>query len=145
MLVTICAGLMGCCTESGAQCSTDCRSSKKQKKSTSISKTPEMSDRKTGKPLTCKLTTAEIRKRKEEVIDLMKRHVIEKKELENGYGYKFSGTDEILDSITSFIKSERQCCDFFDFKISVTSDSLVWLEISGPIGVKEFIEAELEM
>lgn len=37
------------------------------------------------------------------------------------------------------------CCDFFNFKLLVSNDSTVWLEISGADGTKEFIKTELEM
>jgi hypothetical protein len=37
------------------------------------------------------------------------------------------------------------CCDFFDFKLVVSHDSVVWLEIFGANGAKEFIKTELEM
>jgi len=97
------------------------------------------------KHLSCKLTSPELRKRKEEVIAVLKEQVLEKKELPGGYSYKFSGTDETLDMLTAFVKSERQCCDFFNFKLSINNDSFIWLEISGENGAKEFIETELEM
>ena len=94
--------------------------------------------------MTCKLTSPELRKRKELVLAALKELVIERKELSNGYSYKFDGTDEMLDSITSFIKTERQCCDFFNFKLLV-NNSFILLEISGAGGAKEFITSELEM
>lgn len=95
--------------------------------------------------MTCKLTSPELRKRKEEVIAQLKRQVREKKELPDGFAFRFDGTDEILDSLTAFIKSERMCCDFFHFKLLVSNDHTAWLEISGPEGAKEFIKTELEM
>lgn len=95
--------------------------------------------------LSCKLTSQELRKRKEEVISKVKKQVLDKKELSDGYTYKFKGTDEMLDMLTAFVKSERQCCDFFNFTMKVNSDSFVWLDITGQEGVKEFIETELEM
>lgn len=98
-----------------------------------------------NKPMTCKLTSPELRKRKEEVISKLKGLVLEKKELPDGFAYKFDGTDEILDSLTAFIKSERLCCDFFNFKLLVSQEAVVWLEISGAEGAKEFIKTELEM
>jgi hypothetical protein len=97
------------------------------------------------KAMACKLTSPELRKRKEEVIAQLKAKVLDKKELADGYSYKFNGTDEMLDSLTAFIKSERLCCDFFNFKLSVSADSVAWLEILGPDGVKDFIRTELEM
>jgi hypothetical protein len=99
---------------------------------------------KTG--LTCKLTTPEIRQRKETVIKSLKRQVLAKKELKNGYSYKFVGTDKMLDELTAFIKTERECCDFFIFNLFISSDkSEAVLEITGPKGAKDFIETELKM
>lgn len=97
-----------------------------------------------SKEMSCKLTTPELRERKETVIASLKKKVIEKKELKNGYAFRFAGTDNILDELTEFIKTERECCDFFTFAISVSGDkSEAWLELTGADGVKEFITAEL--
>jgi hypothetical protein len=64
----------------------------------------------------------------------------------NGFAYKFEGSDSMLDELVTFIKTERACCDFFSFKLSVSGDqSETWLEITGPAGAKDFIAKELEM
>ena len=97
------------------------------------------------KPIACTLTSPELRKRKEEVIEKLKQLVLEKKELPDGYAYKFNGTDDMLDSIMTFIKSERTCCAFFNFNVLISNDSFVWLELSGAEAAKEFIKTELEM
>lgn len=95
--------------------------------------------------VSCKLTTPELRKRKATVIASLKKQLLEKKELENGYAYKFKGTDKILDDLTSFIKTERACCDFFVYSISISGDqSEAWLSLTGPKGAKEFIKTELQ-
>ncbi|TDS60171.1 hypothetical protein [Myroides indicus] len=94
--------------------------------------------------LSCKLTTPELQKRKETIIANLKNQIIEKKELEKGYAFKFAGTDKTLDELTEFIKTERECCSFFTFTISVSGDkSDAWLELTGNNGVKEFITSEL--
>lgn len=94
--------------------------------------------------INCKLTTAALRERKETVIARLKQHVMEKRELKNGYAFKFPGTDNILDELTEFIKTERACCDFFIFGISVSGDkSEAWLELTGANNIKNFITAEL--
>lgn len=95
--------------------------------------------------MTCKLTSPELQQRKAITIASLKRQVTEKKEITNGYSYRFLGTDKVLDELLTFIKTERICCDFFDFKLDVASDaSEAWLSISGPDGTKKFIDAELE-
>lgn len=50
----------------------------------------------------------------------------------------------MLDKLVSFIKSERQCCNFFHFGLDILNEKdFIMLEISGPEGAKEFIKAEL--
>ncbi|MCW3127345.1 MAG: hypothetical protein JWO03_3003 [Bacteroidetes bacterium] len=94
--------------------------------------------------LACKLTSAEMRERKSTVIASLQKQMLEKKELADGYAFRFAGTDCVVDELTEFIKTERQCCDFFTFNLSVKGDhSAAWLELRGPEGAKEFIKTEL--
>jgi hypothetical protein len=44
------------------------------------------------------------------------------KELPNGNAYKFSGEDVTVDELRGFIKTGRQCCEFFTFNLSVKGD-----------------------
>lgn len=94
--------------------------------------------------LSCNLTSAELQKRKESVVASLMGKMLEKRELKDGYAFMFPGTDEILDEVNEFVKTERACCDFFTFTLSVSRDA-TWLELTGPEGVKEFIKAELEL
>lgn len=99
---------------------------------------------KTTTDIACTLTSPELRERKETVLASLKAQVIEKKELRNGFAFKFLGTDEVLDELSEFIKTERQCCTFFTFNLSISGDkSEAWLELMGPRGAKEFISSEL--
>ncbi len=102
-----------------------------------------MAKNKSGE-LSCKLSAPEIRKRKETVLASLKKQILERKELKNGYAYKFPGNDKMLDELTEFIKTERQCCDFFVFNLSISGDkSEIWLELTGVEGAKDFIDGEL--
>lgn len=94
--------------------------------------------------LACKLTSRELQQRKVTILASLRKQVIEKKELDNGYAFKFPSDDKMLDELTDFIKTERECCDFFSFKLSVSGEA-TWLEITGPKGAKEFITTELEL
>jgi hypothetical protein len=97
-----------------------------------------------NKLVACKLTSPEMQKRKEEVLDLLKEKVLVRQELANGYKFKFEGTDALLDELIAFIKSERSCCDFFVFDLSISDiKSHVWLSITGPDGTKGFIKTEM--
>lgn len=94
--------------------------------------------------LSCKLAAPELRQRKETVLADLKRQVLEKKELKDGFAFRFPGTDAVLDQLTEFIKTERECCHFFIFTLSVSGDkSEAWLELTGPEGAKDFVTEEL--
>jgi len=95
--------------------------------------------------LSCKLTTTELKNRKATIIAGLKARVTGRKELANGYAFRFAGSDELLDNLVGFIKTERACCDFFSFGLSVSGDkSEAWLTLTGPAGAKDFILTELE-
>lgn len=50
----------------------------------------------------------------------------------------FPGTDNMLDELTEFIKTEMKCCDFFTFNLSISRDqSEIWLELAGADGAKK--------
>jgi hypothetical protein len=52
--------------------------------------------------------------------------------------YKFMDSNPIIDELTEFIKTERVCCEFFDFGLLVEGDasSALLLTITGPENVK---------
>ncbi|HWA33798.1 MAG TPA: hypothetical protein VG737_06695 [Cyclobacteriaceae bacterium] len=94
--------------------------------------------------LTCKLSTPELQERKRTVIAELKTLVKERKEESTAVRYKFESSDKNIDLISAFIKTERLCCDFFEFSLKVESDSeFMWLTLSGPEGVTEFIIEEI--
>ena len=94
--------------------------------------------------ISCKLTTPELQKRKATVIAELKALVLSRKELTNGYAYEFNGTDEILDKLNAFIKTERMCCDFFTFQLTIEENKAL-LNIIGPEGTKEFLKQEVDL
>ncbi len=94
--------------------------------------------------LGCQLTTPALALRKATVLASLKKDIIESTETESGYSYKFKGSDAMIDQLCEFIKTERQCYDFFTFTLSIHKEtSFVFLEIIGPQGAKEFIKTEL--
>lgn len=96
------------------------------------------------KAIACKLTSSELQQRKATVIASLKRQLVTKEALPKGYRYQFKGTDALLDELLDFVKTERLCCDFFQFTLEITGDaSDAWLSITGPEGTKTFIETEL--
>lgn len=96
--------------------------------------------------LSCKLTTPELQQRKKKIIAALKSQGLEKVETNCGYKYKFEGSDEMLDLLNSFIKTERICCDFLVFTLTVSNDTkFIWLELSGSEGTKDFIKHEINL
>lgn len=95
-------------------------------------------------PLICKLTNKELQERKSTIIASLKSPILQKKNLPNGYAYKFKGSDTVIDQLADYIKTERQCCDFFDFSLTTKGNgTITWLNITGPKGAKQFITSEL--
>ena len=92
--------------------------------------------------LTCKLTTPELQKRRATVIADLKKIIIGKAEIQDGWQYTFDSSDETLERLLAFIKSERLCCDFFEFRLGVSGESAM-LGITGPEGTKEFLVHEV--
>jgi hypothetical protein len=126
------------CRQEADACKADCC------KQTIKSKAPEkMTTDPIDGELTCKLTSPELQNRKATVIENLKTKVKEKKETGNGFLFRFTGDDETLALLTDFIRSERQCCDFFSFKLDIRDNETIWMEISGPAGAKEFVSTEM--
>ena len=95
--------------------------------------------------ISCKLTSAEMQQRKAIILESLRKEILEKKELTDGYAFKFNGSDIMFDKLTEFIKTERACCNFFTFNLSVGGDkNEIWLSMTGPKEAKEFIKTELE-
>lgn len=132
-------------TKSPSNCSANC--CKEKIAGDLVSKTSPgkaMETAEQNKAIACKLTNPDLQKRKEEVLTLLKEKVIDRQELSNGYKYKFDGTGEIIEQLVAFIKSERACCDFFTFDLSISDiKSYTWLSITGPTGTKGFIKTEM--
>lgn len=115
-------------TKATSCCSSDCQAANKNKE------------------LTCKLTSPELHERKATVLASLRKQMVERKELPNGYAFKFAGSDKMIDELVEFVKTERQCCDFFTFNLSISGDgSEAWLELTGPEGSKDFVTQELEL
>ena len=62
--------------------------------------------------LTCKLTTPELQQRKKTVIAELKNQVLEKIETENGFKYKFEGSDKMLDLLEQFYQNRKAMLRF---------------------------------
>jgi len=65
-------------------------------------------------------------------------------ELPDGYALRFAPDSEVFFKLAEFISGERLCCPFLNFDLRVEADAgPVWLRLTGPEGVKEFLRLEL--
>lgn len=68
--------------------------------------------------------------------------VQERRELADGFGYRFEGEHYSL--LSTFISHERMCCPFLTFHLEVAAHrGPVWLELTAPGDVKQFLLEEL--
>ena len=61
-----------------------------------------------------------------------------------GLRFEFAPEAETLRLVANMIDAERQCCRFLRFALTVEPDAgPIWLEVTGPKGAQEFVEALL--
>jgi hypothetical protein len=66
-------------------------------------------------------------------------------EVENGYEFIFPNETALIAKIGKFISNERLCCSFLEFTLKIVSNSEpVSLALTGPIGTREFLQAEFD-
>lgn len=66
-------------------------------------------------------------------------------EVENGYIFQFKIEDEFLPKLTYYMLSERKCCPFFDFDLSIKAQGTgPVLKVTGPDGAKAMIEMMMD-
>jgi hypothetical protein len=92
--------------------------------------------------IACALTDEELQMRRETVLQQVAAHLINFRELENGFSYRFPATDNVLQELVNVINLERKCCPFLNFKLIVESNNeTVALELTGQDGTKEMLES----
>lgn len=84
-----------------------------KKKTTEATRTDQCADNCGEGTIACKLTSPEMQQRKATVIASLKKQVIQKKELKNGYSYKFNGIDSVVDELADFIKTGKTMLRLF--------------------------------
>ena len=91
-------------------------------------------------PLACKLAAPELAQRRAELEAEVFIGILETRELEDGYGFRFPESDEWVEKLQQFILFERECCSFFRFELVVEPEhGPIWLNLRGGPEVKNFI------
>jgi hypothetical protein len=95
-------------------------------------------------PITCGLTSAELRKREETLLATFKSAVIETEELPDGYAFRVPGDGEWIAVITEMIVAERECCPFLTFElVAQPGMGSLTVRVTGPAGRKDFLKTVL--
>lgn len=65
---------------------------------------------------------------------------------ESGEGFSFHLPADQYNIVAQFVARERLCCPFLKFVVVVPAErGVIELRISGPVGAKAFIRAELQL
>ncbi|HEY7038586.1 MAG TPA: hypothetical protein VID28_07040 [Methylomirabilota bacterium] len=73
---------------------------------------------------------------------LFTERVQERRDVSEGYAFRFPA-DAFAD-LARFLANERRCCPFLSFKITLAPNSgPIWLRITGPMGTRALLAAEL--
>ena len=70
-------------------------------------------------PIICTLNEAELKERRDEILDRVKAAIIKTTELPNGYAYEFPYDAETLIILARLVALEHECCRFLTFRISL--------------------------
>lgn len=90
--------------------------------------------------------TPEQRVRYDELVRIIRPQVIEFREMAAGYAARLPSEPEVVLRAAEFITLERLCCPFFNLAVEVENNrGPLWLNISGPEGIKPFIRAEFSI
>jgi hypothetical protein len=68
----------------------------------------------------------------------------ERRELADGYAFRLAAAKISLVEIAEWVTFERRCCPFFNLQIEAQpKDGPIWLRMTGALGIKQFILAEI--
>jgi hypothetical protein len=91
-------------------------------------------------PIACTLTEAEVRERRQTILDLVRGAALNVTSLPHGYAYRFEPTSEALAHLSRLVDLERQCRRFLTIRIVVEAGNQpICLEVTGPSEAKSII------
>ena len=96
-------------------------------------------------PVACTLSADELGARRDGLLPGLIARATDRMTLDDGYRLTFAPAPGLLDSMARAIDAERQCCRFLRFQLVVEQDGApITLEITGPVGTKEFLRELIE-
>jgi len=96
-------------------------------------------------PIACFLTDKQLQQRRTDHLNKIAALLVDFKELENGFTYRFPVERSTLQDLAEVIDLERKCCPFLNFNLIIEAGSEhVSLELTGAEGTKEMIRSLFE-
>jgi hypothetical protein len=96
-------------------------------------------------PIVCTLTPEALRTRREGLLLDLVRHAARTEDRDDGLRLEFAPSGETIALIARAIEAERHCCRFLRFAMTVEPDrGLVFLELTGPAGTRDFVRALID-
>jgi hypothetical protein len=93
-------------------------------------------------PIACKLTDVQFQERRAGILKKARDAVLEKKELADGFSYRFSLDRISITELAQLITVERECCPFLRFDLQLEpGEGPVWLKLTGPDSTKDFLNS----
>jgi hypothetical protein len=92
--------------------------------------------------LTCNINGIPLQERARygQLVEALRHAIQKRRELPDGYAFQMDTKHMSTDQLAEWIELERKCCPFFEFEMHwPPQDGAVWLNLSGPEGVKDFI------
>ncbi len=96
-------------------------------------------------PIACTLTSAEIEARRATLLPGLLTQAVEQIPLSDGFRWRFVASGALLAAVAETINTERQCCRFLRFVVTVEPNGgALWLDITGTQGTVAFLETLLQ-
>lgn len=96
----------------------------------------------TSLPIACNLNDAEFQRRRADLLQTFRGALLETRELEDGYAYRFPSDAKWISQMAQLITFERECCPFLRFNLRLEpANGPLWLELTGPPGTREFLQS----
>jgi hypothetical protein len=93
-------------------------------------------------PIACNLNDAAFQQRRADLLNTFRGGLLETKELEDGYAYRFPSDANWISQMAQLITFERECCPFLCFNLRLEpANGPLWLELTGPPGTREFLQS----
>lgn len=89
------------------------------------------------------LTAQERKRHFDELSPTLRARMKSIHELRDGFEFEFPPDTATFQLVSEWVAGERLCCPFFDIDIHVEHEGRsLWLRLTGPEGVKQFIRSE---